>query len=165
MWFRLGSSVRKQAQDPMWDDRLCISWASLRQIIWNCYWFVVLRSIMLLTDGWKMPFLSYKSKINNEKNYQCKKWLNIDWFIWYKITNKYSTLDERFHLQASNKKSRIENECWNCFTASINCQVLWWRASRHSESLQKKVLILIHYIISSSWELKWFYVIIYINAN
>lgn len=77
---------------------------------------------------------------------------SIDWPIRYKVTIKHTEWNKRFHLQAAAKEPIIENECRECSAASINSKILWLRASRHSKSLQKKVLNIFFIILLSSIE-------------
>lgn len=76
----------------------------------------------------------------------------IDWPIRYKITIEHTQWNKRFHLQATAKEPRIENECWKRSAASINNKILWRRASRHSKGLQTKVLNIFFIILLSSIE-------------
>lgn len=136
----------------MWNYWLCFSWIALRQVIWDSYWSLVSRSSLLWDYGWKMPVLSYKSKINDEKNYKRKYFSSIDWPIRYKVTIKYPEWNKRFHLQVAAQEPLIANECRECSAASINSKILWRRTSRHSEGLQKKVLNIFFIILLSSIE-------------
>ena len=73
MWFWMVNNLWWPKKDLLWDIRLCSPIDFIGSVVWLYCGFVVFRSPCLWTASRSGSFLSYKSKIDNEKDNECTK--------------------------------------------------------------------------------------------
>lgn len=82
MWFRMGNYMWLKKEDLLWNIWLCCSWNLRRNLIRYVSRSLVFGNISIWNNGGESSILSYKQKVNNEKNNEC------NFFIYLVLTIK-----------------------------------------------------------------------------